>query len=121
VTAGGPGALLRFDGRDDRPLPRHGLPGALFVAPSSSLVRPIGVLVLEQSAAPAARVAHASPPPASRVRTRYGRRARSMPASLRTSAVIAAPSSGPSTNSASILALIARAITEPRARDRRIR
>jgi sugar lactone lactonase YvrE len=44
---GTPGALLRFDGVRDRPLPSHGQPGALFVAPTPALVRPIGVLVVE--------------------------------------------------------------------------
>lgn len=46
VTDGNPGALLQFDGVHDRALPAHGLPGALFVAPSSVLVRPIGVLAV---------------------------------------------------------------------------
>jgi hypothetical protein len=47
VTEGNPGALMRFDALRNRPLPAHGLPGALFVAPTPSLERPIGVLVVE--------------------------------------------------------------------------
>lgn len=46
-TEGNPGAVLRFDGVSGRPLPAHGEPGAVFVAPSPRLVRPIGVLALD--------------------------------------------------------------------------
>jgi hypothetical protein len=42
------GALLRFDGVHDQPLPVHGEPGALFVPPSPQLVRPVGVLALDE-------------------------------------------------------------------------
>ncbi len=38
------GAVLRFDGRTNAPLPASGQQGALFVAPDSRLVRPIGIL-----------------------------------------------------------------------------
>lgn len=44
---GNPGALMRFDAVHNRPLPGHHKPGALLVPPSSALVRPIGVLVVE--------------------------------------------------------------------------
>ncbi len=44
---GNPGALLRFDGVSGKPLPAQGEPGAVFVAPSPQLVRPIGVLALD--------------------------------------------------------------------------
>jgi DNA-binding beta-propeller fold protein YncE len=37
------GAVLRFDGRTNAPLPASGQAGALFVAPDSRLVRPIGI------------------------------------------------------------------------------
>ncbi|MCY1074409.1 hypothetical protein [Archangium lansingense] len=38
------GAVLRFNGRTNMPLPSHGNPGALFVLPTSTLVRPIGIV-----------------------------------------------------------------------------
>jgi hypothetical protein len=44
---GNPGALLRFDGVRNRALPARHQPGAVFVAPSPVLARPIGVLALD--------------------------------------------------------------------------
>jgi DNA-binding beta-propeller fold protein YncE len=38
------GALLRFNGQTNEPLPSEGKPGALFVEPTPRLVRPIGIL-----------------------------------------------------------------------------
>ncbi|MFE8599142.1 NHL repeat-containing protein [Archangium violaceum] len=38
------GAVLRFNGRTNRPLPSPGNPGAVFVPPTSTLVRPIGIV-----------------------------------------------------------------------------
>lgn len=40
---GGKGALLRFDGKTNALLPASGQVGALFVAPDSRMVRPIGI------------------------------------------------------------------------------
>ncbi|NTX33811.1 PEP-CTERM sorting domain-containing protein [Myxococcus sp. CA033] len=37
------GAVLRFDGRDDSPLPSPGNGGALLVPPSTDLLRPVGI------------------------------------------------------------------------------
>jgi hypothetical protein len=37
------GAVLRFDGRANQPLPASGQSGALFVPPDDRLVRPIGI------------------------------------------------------------------------------
>lgn len=42
--SGFPGSILRFNGQDNQPLPAEGQSGALFVAPSTRLPRPIGVL-----------------------------------------------------------------------------
>lgn len=47
VAEGNPGAVLRFDGVRNRPLPANHQPGAVFVAPSPVLARPIGVLALD--------------------------------------------------------------------------
>lgn len=44
AQGGLPGALLRFDGQSNAPLPAEGKPGALFVEPTDRLVRPIGLL-----------------------------------------------------------------------------
>jgi DNA-binding beta-propeller fold protein YncE len=41
-----PGVLLRFDGRSGRPLPAPGEAGALLVAPTPTLARPIGILAV---------------------------------------------------------------------------
>ncbi|XXF79922.1 hypothetical protein P2318_09290 [Myxococcaceae bacterium GXIMD 01537] len=42
--SGAPGALLRFNGQNNQPLPATGKSGALFVEPTRNLARPIGVL-----------------------------------------------------------------------------
>jgi hypothetical protein len=42
--SGFPGAILRFNGQNNQPLPAQGKPGARFVDPTNRLVRPIGVL-----------------------------------------------------------------------------
>ena len=44
AAEGNPGALLRYDGFSNRPLPSFGQAGALYVAPTATLARPIGVL-----------------------------------------------------------------------------
>lgn len=46
AAEGNPGALLRFDGIFNRPAPRHGQSGAIYVAPTATLARPIGVLAV---------------------------------------------------------------------------
>jgi DNA-binding beta-propeller fold protein YncE len=43
---GNPGAVLRYNGFTNAPLPRGGLSGALFVAPTPTLARPIGILAI---------------------------------------------------------------------------
>ncbi|WP_164016903.1 NHL repeat-containing protein [Pyxidicoccus trucidator] len=42
------GALLRFDGRTNAPLPSSGNTGAVFVPPTGELVRPIGITFTRQ-------------------------------------------------------------------------
>jgi sugar lactone lactonase YvrE len=42
------GAILRFDGRTNAPLPSPGNTGAIFVPPSSELVRPVGITFTRQ-------------------------------------------------------------------------
>jgi glucose/arabinose dehydrogenase len=42
--SGNPGAILRFNGQNNQPLPAQDKPGARFVDPTTQLVRPIGVL-----------------------------------------------------------------------------
>lgn len=46
AAEGNPGALLRFDGIFNRPAPRFGQSGAIYVAPTATLARPIGVLAV---------------------------------------------------------------------------
>jgi hypothetical protein len=48
AAEGNPGALLRYDGIFNRPLPRFGNSGALYVSPTPTLARPIGVLAVNQ-------------------------------------------------------------------------
>ncbi|MFP2930957.1 hypothetical protein ACLESO_38310 [Pyxidicoccus sp. 3LG] len=42
------GAILRFDGRTNAPLPSSGNSGAIFVPPTTELVRPIGITFTRQ-------------------------------------------------------------------------
>ncbi len=42
------GAILRFDGRTNAPLPSPGNTGAVFVRPTEELVRPIGITFTRQ-------------------------------------------------------------------------
>lgn len=42
--SGNPGAILRFNGQNNQPLPAQDKPGARFVDPTQQLVRPIGIL-----------------------------------------------------------------------------
>ncbi|NMO17209.1 PEP-CTERM sorting domain-containing protein [Pyxidicoccus fallax] len=42
------GAILRFDGRTNTPLPSSGNTGAIFVPPTGELVRPVGILFTRQ-------------------------------------------------------------------------
>jgi hypothetical protein len=42
-----PGALLRYNGWTNAPMPRPGKSGALFVSPTTDLVRPIGILAID--------------------------------------------------------------------------
>ncbi|MFP2903879.1 hypothetical protein ACLESD_02160 [Pyxidicoccus sp. 3LFB2] len=45
---GSRGAILRFDGRTNAPLPSSGNTGAVFVPPTEALVRPVGIVFTRQ-------------------------------------------------------------------------